>query len=163
MHLARPDLSLNRNSLAALAVLAVLLLAGCGNFVPQKPNPAGDSAFVAKLKQLCSKTPALTQIDPSASMAAITTATNADSATVANFEGGILNLTPSLSSTSPLAARITDLAEMLTDMTFRYRQILAAAKIDDTKLLSWMPAVAVARENQARSDLAKLGATSCLS
>jgi hypothetical protein len=163
MRFAMPRLSLNRSSLAAVAVLAAVLLAGCGNFVPQKPDPAGDSAFVAHLKQLCSKTSALTRIDPSASMAAITAATNVDETMVASLEAGIQNLTPSLSSTSPLAATITHLAEMLTDMTFRYKQILAAAKIDDTKLLSWMPGLAATRENQARSDLAKLGATSCLS
>jgi hypothetical protein len=148
-----------------VALIAAALLAGCGSVAAPKPNPAGDAAFVTALKLLCSKTPALAPIDASASMATITSAADANNTTVTNFydgKGGLLTLTPSISSASPLALPVTDAAEMLVDVSKWYVNIVNAAKLGETGKLSSDAEIAVTRGNQARSDLAKIGVTNCL-
>jgi hypothetical protein len=145
------------------ALLAALVLAACGGVAAPKPDPAGDAAFVTSLTQLCSKTPALVPLNATASVAAITSAAKTNWTTVNGLNAGLLRLTPSLSNATPLAPAITDLAQMLLDMMRRYKSITRAAARNDTTLVrSWVP-LAIARGNQARSDLAKIGVASCLS
>jgi hypothetical protein len=171
-----------------LAVATAALLAACGSVPAPKPDPKGDAAFVARLKVLCSKTPALAPIDPSASLAAIISAATDNNATVTNFvygppvprhngqierHGGLSVLTPKISSTSPLVPPVAGVAEMLVDMSKWYGLIVKAATTDGTrvmtpaakskeiKALRNMADTTVRRETRARSDLAKIGVTSC--
>ena len=162
-----------------VALIAALVPAACGSVTTApKPDTAGDTAFVAALKQLCSKTPPLDPIDVSAGAAAITNAANTDNTTVFNFlygaivrgpqgkmerRGGIASLTPTISSTSPFAVAITDAGEMLLDMGKWYTQMVQPESINDPKEITEMAEIAAAREDQARSDLAKIGVTGCLS
>lgn len=146
-----------------LALVAAALIAACGSVAAPKLDPAGDAAFLTQLRQLCSKTPALSQIAASANMATITTAATADNTTVTDFDAGLGKLTPTISSTSPLASTVTDLAFMLLDTSKWYVNILNAVKSGDKSALSWMPQLAATRATQARSDLTKIGITSCLS
>jgi len=152
-----------RFAIPVAALLAAVLLAACGNVAAPKPDPSGDAAFVTSLTKICSKTPPLVPIDANASMAAISTAAEANEATVNGFDTELLRLTPTLSSTTPLAPAITDLAQMVLDVIRRYNSITVAAAKNETKLLhAWLP-LAITRGNQARSDLAKIGVSSCLS
>jgi hypothetical protein len=152
-----------RLAMPIAALIAAATLAACGSVAAPKPDPAGDAAFVTTLKQLCAKAPPLAQISTTASMAALTSAANANNTTANNLDTGLVKLTRSLSGTSPLAPAITDLAFMLVDMSARYQSIVSAAKTDDTGLLDlWVP-LAIMRANQARSDLAKIGVSGCLS
>lgn len=199
---SRPDSSLGilsamRFATPVVALIAALLLAACGSVSVPKPNPAGDAAFVSQLRQLCSKTPALLPISASASMAALSSAATANNTTVTNFEigtpvppapgqsadapvqrkGGLVSLTPTISSASPLVLRVTDLAQMLVDASKWYTMIATPPTPAELKQLSRSPGgvtaaltkqalvhagTANARMNRARSDLAKIGVTSCL-
>ena len=151
-----------RFAIPVAALLAATLFAACGSVAAPKPDPAGDAAFVSALSRLCSKTPPLVPIDATASVAAITSRAEANRKTVDDLNIGLLGLTPSLSSATPLAPTITDLAQMLLDVMWRYKSIITAAKKDSESLRSLLP-LAVTRANQARSDLAKIGVTNCLS
>jgi hypothetical protein len=160
-----------------VALIAAALLAGCGSVAAPKPDPAGDAAFVTALQQLCSKTAPLAQINASASVATLTSAADADNTTVTNLEAGLQKLTPSLSSASPLAPAITNLAQMLVDTSKWYKLIVTPSQSGKLKESSGSPAgsaaartnqvrsdsaTATARTEQARADLAKIGVTSCL-
>jgi hypothetical protein len=167
-----------RFTIPVVALIAAVLLAACGGSVAApKPDPAGDAAFVTALKLLCAKTPSLVPIDPSASMAAITSAANANNTTVLNFvygppfrgphgrierNGGLAALTPTISSTSPLVLPVTDAAEMLIDMSKWYGMIVKPAKIDDHQSnFRTIWALTVTRGSQARGDFAKIGISGC--
>jgi hypothetical protein len=181
-------LSPMRLTTPVLALAAAAMLAACGSVAAPKSDPRGDAAFVARLKVLCTKTPALVPIDASASLAAISSAANANNATVTNFvygppvagphgkterRGGLSVLTPKISSASPLVPPVAGAAEMLVDMSKWYGLIVKAATTDGTrvmtpaakskeiKALRNMADTTVRRETRARSDLAKIGVTSC--
>jgi len=160
----------------AVAAVAAVLLAGCNAVSVPKIDPAGDAAFVTALKQLCSKTPAVVPIDPSASKVAITNAANADNATVLNLlygppvraahgrtkrHGGIAALTRTVSNSSPLAIPVTNAASMLLDMSKWYTLIVKPPKTGTPGNVSVTSGIVAARENQARSDLSEIGVTGC--
>jgi hypothetical protein len=157
MRFARPV------SLTAALLLAAALVAGCGSVAAPKPDPKGDAAFVSALTRLCSKAPPLAQIDTSSAVAAITAAADADDTTVNNLDAGLAKLTPSLSSASPLAPTIINLALMLADTGKWYVNLANSAKLGKTSALGVAAQLAVMRATQARADLAKLGVASCLS
>jgi hypothetical protein len=158
MRFARPAVSLT-----AALLLATALVAGCGSVAAPKPDPKGDAAFVRALTKLCSKAPPLAPIDTSSATAAITAAADADGTTVDNLGAGLAKLTPSLSSASPLAPTIINLALMLADTGKWYENLTNYAKLGKTSALDGAAQLAVMRATQARADLTKLGVTSCLS
>jgi hypothetical protein len=156
-------LSAMRFATPVVMLISAVLLAGCDNVAAPKPDTAGDAAFVTKMKQLCSAAPALTTITADGGAGAIITAAEANYTIVNNLDAGLVQLTPSLSSSSPLAVPITDLALMLDDMQIRYVKIeVAAKKKEPAEELSLMAKLALTRATQARSDLAQIGVSSCL-
>ena len=159
-----------------VALIAAALLTGCNAVSAPKPDPAGDAGFVAALKLLCSKTPAVVPINPSASKVAITNAANAGNATVLALvygtpvrapdgrtvrHGGIASLTPMIANSSPLVPSVTHAASMLLDMSKWYTLIVKPPKAGRSGNVSVTAGIIVARENEARSDLAKIGITGC--
>ena len=109
--------------------VAAALVAGCGGSVPKpKPNPAGDAALLGQLQDaLCSKSCATgANQEFCRGGAAITAAATTDSATVLSVQQGLLALTRTISSASPLAPELTDLEELLLDSSRRYAGTVTA-------------------------------------
>jgi hypothetical protein len=164
-------------TLAAALIVAVAIAACGGQAVIPKADSAHDAAFVAGLRVLCSKTPAVVPIDPSASAATITNTANADNATVIDFlygplfrgrhgrlerHGGLSVLTPTISDSSPLALPVTAMAAMALDMSKWYTLIVEPSNVDTATTIRGMVQTVVARQSQALTDLAKIGITGCL-
>jgi hypothetical protein len=167
-------LSSMRFATPVVAVIAAVLIAACGGSVAApKPDPAGDTAFVTAVTLLCTKTPPLAQIDASASLATLTTAANANDATLTNFEigtpvppspgqsayapvrrrGGLGSLTPKIYSASPLAVPVTDLAQMVVDASKWYKMIATPPTPAKLNQLSRSPGgVTAALTKQALAD-----------
>jgi hypothetical protein len=160
----------------ALALIAAVLLAGCNAVSAPKPDPAGDAAFVAALKLLCSKTPAVVPVNPSAGKVAVTDAANTDNATVLNLvygppvrapdgrmvrHGGIAALTRRIAISSPLAVPVTNAASMLLDMSKWYTLMVKPPKTGTPGNVSVMSGIISAREDQAHRDLSKIAITGC--
>jgi hypothetical protein len=143
-------------------LIAAVLLAGCDAVAAPKPNPSGDAAFVSQMKRLCAAAPALVTINPEDGAAAVIASTDADDTVVSNLDNGLVSLTPSLSSSSPLAVPITDLALMLDDMQIRYLKIKLAVHRNEMADIGSMVKLSLARAAQARSDLGKIGVSRCL-
>ncbi len=173
-----------RFATAVVALIVTALLAGCGSLSLPKPDPTGDTAFVAAMRKVCAATAPLAAINMPAGAASVTTAANADSAAVLNLQARLLKLTPTISAASPLAPTVTHLAELMHDVSRRYLSIVvteqdlvtvsaklrthytsaaAAEKARDMNELAIWPQLAVTRATQAQAEFTKLGITTCLS
>jgi hypothetical protein len=164
-----------RFATSALSLLvAAALVGGCDSVTAPKPDPHGDSAFVRQTKELCDKMPSLLTLDATGSLTTLVSASETNYQNVIDLQigpkgkTGIVGLTPELSDTSPLAPTITDLAQLLGDMAFRYKSIALAAKAPDAAEpsqqigLDQQITLAATREAEAIADLQALGIDRCL-
>lgn len=169
----------------SLALLATaLLLSACNSVSSPTPDSAGDAAFVTAVQQLCTKTPALTELFAGTPRGKLGAQAKADVQALDTFGRGTLAEIATLSNASPLAPTVTDLQQLLTDLEIHDTSIVKAAQLlggtrhDTPGMLALRPKLVAAikqakstlrdvpaltriRLTEAREDLTRIGVKGC--
>lgn len=155
-----------RSAPVLVAALALsVMISGCSQGASDVPKPdaKGDAAFVTKLKHACVSAAAVKPLDSSQVDAASLATAQANYNSVNALQTDVRNFAQPLSDATPLAATITSAADMLQAASLHYKWAIAALQTHDAASYVTNAGLAQTRVGLAQADLAKLGASGCLS
>ena len=154
---------LMRPTLAAITLLAsAALLSGCGSVTPPPVNADNDAAFRAQLQHVCATTPAPAKLTTGGSLTTLAASAHTAYVTTSKLQQAILNLTPMISQSSPLAPKTADAELMLLDAWKIDQMLVKASGEHKLGLVRWSIGTVHRRLAQARLDFQGIGATDCL-